>query len=412
MIIRCLGGFQEVGRNAVLLESGKERLLFDYGVKVETGEVPPATNADNILLSHAHLDHSGNIPALFKRFCCPVYSTAASFEQAHLLLKDSIKVAKLKNFPVRFSESDIKTMQHHEVRVTYGQQFELGNALVDVYDAGHVPGSASFLIEVEGKKIVYTGDFKLSATNLLNGARFNFDCDVAIMENTYSYKEHPPRQQIEKQLIEIINDTISNDGIALLPCFAVGRAAELLMLLDRYRISSRIFLDGMAKEATEIALHYPELLRDHKALQKALEDVVPLYTAEDRRMALKRPSVIITTAGMLSGGPVIHYLKKLYSRKECSLVFTGFQVPDTPGRRLFDTGWYRENDLNLKVNMGIHYLDLSAHAGRSELLDFIKKTAPEKIILMHGDRCEEFAKELQQQGLDAVAPENGDTVEI
>lgn len=410
MKIQCLGGFQEVGRNAILLQ-GRENLLLDYGIKVEKEEIPLRTKEriDGLLLSHPHLDHCGMVPTIRSH----TYATAATLDQALLLLKDSIKVAKLKGCNPQFSLRDIEKMQVS--RITFGQQFDVGSSVIDVFDSGHVPGSAGFLIETGGKRIFYTGDYRLSATRLLNGARYDLNgIDVLLTESTYSYKEHPPREQSEKELVEIINNTIAQDGNVLVPTFAVGRAAELLMILDAHKIRHPVYLDGMAKEAVDITLRYPELLRDPKALKKAVEDVVPLYSQTDRKMALKRPSVIITTAGMLSGGPVVHFLEKLHNAPNCSLVFTGFQVPDTPGRILLDTGKFinEEGDKKFDVKMKIHYLDFSAHASRSELLELIKRTNAEKTILLHGDRCEEFAEELQQQGLDAIAPENSDIVEI
>lgn len=414
MKIRCLGGFREVGRSAVLFED-KEKILMDYGLKVESGEIPEKVpfNIDGILLSHPHLDHSGMIPNMYHNQFCQTFSTISSFDQSHLLLKDSMKIAKLKNFPQRFSLRDIEKMQRHEARITFGQQFEIGNTLIDVLDSGHIPGGCGFLLD-SGKRIFYTSDFKSSPTRLLNAARFDVkDIDVLITESTYAFREHPPRKELEDKLHEIIRETINNDGIALLPCFAVGRSAEILMLLDEFRKEFPIFLDGMAREATEIALRYPEFLRDHKALKKALEDVVPLYTAEDRNMALKRPCAIVSTAGLLEGGPAVWFLKKLYDKPNCSLVFTGFQIPNTAGRMVLDTGRYRNEGLDLKIKMNVKYLEFSAHADRPELLELVKNTNPKKVICMHGDKCEEFAQEIRKDfGVDALAPKNGDVVEL
>ncbi len=407
MRIHCLGGFREVGRSAVLLETESERILLDYGIKVETGETPlQAKEVSALLLTHAHLDHVGLAPVVKSE----VYATAATLDQGRLLLEDSLKVAKRKNQPIHFSKRDIRKMK--TFIVTYGQRFELGNCEIEVFDAGHVPGSAGFLIEGD-KRVFYTGDFKLSDTRLLNGARFDVkDVDVLITESTYAYKEHPPRKIVEEKLIEIVEETIARDGNVLIPVFAVGRAAEILLVLHAHKIKHPIYLDGMAKEATEIIMRYPELLKNHKALKKALDRVIPLYTQRDRKIALKNPSVIVTTAGMLSGGPVVHFLKKLYNREDCALVFTGFQVPGTPGRELLETGMFVSENLKLKVRMRIKYLDFSAHCSRSELLEFIESVNAGKIIVMHGDSCEEFAAELREMGYEAVAPENGEVLEI
>jgi putative mRNA 3-end processing factor len=414
MLIKCLGGFREVGKNAILIETEKERILLDYGVKVETGEVPkPVARVDSILLSHAHLDHCGSTPILFKRFKSPIYSTVATFEQSHLLLKDSIKVAKRKGFPQRFSRNEIKKMRRREVRVTYGQQFETKSAVVDVYDAGHIPGSACFVIEVENKRILYTGDFNFKPTRLLNGAKIDVkDIDILIMESTYASKEHPIRRETEKKLFEIVSETIANDGIALIPSFAIARAAEIIMVLDSFKPDFPIYLDGMAIEATQIALRYPEFLRDPKVLRKAFKDVRFLHNNEERRKAVKNPCAIITTSGMLEGGPVIQHMKYLYNNPQSSVIFVGFLIPRTAGRYLLDTGRFVTENLDLKVKMRIYYLDFSAHSGRSDLFELVHKINPEKVICMHGDYCERFARELKGRGFDAIAPKNGDTVDV
>ncbi len=408
MRIHCLGGFREVGKSAVLLESKKTKLLLDYGIKVETCEIPlPAGNVDAVLLSHAHLDHSGMIPTVK----ADIYATPATFDQARLLLEDSIKVAKKKGLPIYFSTRDIKSMS--EFMVTYGQVIDVKDAEIEVFDAGHVPGSAGFLVTLEEKRIFYTGDFKLSETRLLSGAKFDVkDVDVLITESTYAYKEHPPRSAVEKKLIEIIHETIAIEGNVIIPVFAVGRAAEILLVLHAHKIKYPIYLDGMAKQATEIILRYPELLKDHKALKKAMNRVIPLHTPKDRKNALKHPSIIVTTAGMLSGGPVIYFLKKLRKREDCALVFTGFQVPGTPGYGVLETGVFTNEELSFPVKMRIKYLDFSAHCSRSELLKFIEDCRPEKIIVMHGENCEEFAEELKEKGYSAEAPRNGEVIEL
>jgi len=416
MLIKCLGGFREVGRNAVLLDTRNEKILMDYGLKVETGETPmPVREADVILLAHPHLDHSGSIPVLFRKFSAPIYSTAATFDQTHLLWKDSIKVARLKGRPQIFDDSNTENAKRNEVRITYGQQFETASAVVDVHDAGHVTGSAMFIVEVEGKRILYTSDFNTIQTRLLNGARVDQlkDIDILIMETTYGSRDHPPRDETEKKLAEIVQNTIANNGIALIPVFAIGRAAEILMVLNAFKSNFPIYLDGMAREATDIATHYPELVRDHRALREAFERAVPLYTDDERRDAIKKPCAIVTTGGALEGGPAAMYMRHLYGRPECSLVFTGFQIPRTAGRYLLDTGRYVADEVDLAVKMAIHSLDFSAHSGRSQLLEFVNKIRPKNVICMQGEYCERFATELKGRfGIEAVAPKTGDVLEV
>ncbi|MEM5778145.1 MAG: MBL fold metallo-hydrolase [Candidatus Aenigmatarchaeota archaeon] len=413
MKIRCLGGFREVGRNAVLIES-KEKILFDYGVRVETNEIPkPVENVDNIILGHAHLDHCGCLPMLYRKFKVPVFSTIATFEQAHLLLKDSLKVGKIKGFAKHFGESDIEKMKRSEVRITYGQRIDAENFSLDIFDAGHIPGSICPLMEMDKKRILYVSDFNLNPTRLLNGARIDAkDVDILILESTYSNRNHPNRKETEKKFFEAIESTIANEGIAVIPSFAVARAAEVLMILDSFKPNFPVYLDGMAKEATQIALKYPEFIRDYKALKKALEDVKLIYSNDERRKIIKEPCAIVTSSGELEGGPSVMYIKYLYNNPESSIIFTGFLIPRTAARYLVDTGRFVTEGFDLKIKMGIYTFNFSAHSDRNNLFDFVNKIKPEKIICLHGDYCERFAQELRGRGFDAIAPKNGDIIEI
>jgi putative mRNA 3-end processing factor len=413
MKIKCLGGCREVGRNAFLIE-GKDNVLFDYGVKVESNEIPkPAEKVDNIILGHGHLDHCGSIPILYRKFKIPIFSTAATFDQAHLLLKDSLKIARIKEFVKHFGESDIEKMKKNEVRTTYGQRIDGENFSMDVFDAGHIPGSMAPLIEMKGKRILYVSDFNVNPTRLLNGARIDAkNVDVLLLESTYSNRNHPDRRETEKKFFETIEATIANEGVAVLPCFAVGRAAEVLMILDSFKANFPIYLDGMAKEATEIALKYPELIKNPEALRKAVEDVKPIYSNDERKKIVKEPCAIVTSSGMLEGGPSVMYIKYLYDNIESSIIFTGFIIPRTAGRYLVDTGRFVTEGFDLKIKMGIHTFDFSAHSGRDDLFEFVNKIKPEKVVCIHGDNCERFATELRGRGFDAIAPKIGDIIDI
>lgn len=284
---------------------------------------------------------------------------------------------------------------------------------MDVFNAGHIPGSCMYLLKVDGKRILFTSDFNTETTRLLKGAKFDFkDIDILIMESTYANRDHPPRKETEKKFFEYITGTIANEGIALIPVFAIGRAAEILMVLGSLKLDFPVYLDGMTREATRITLDYPEFIRDPKALRKALKNVQLIYTANERRKIVKEPCAIVTSAGMLEGGPVVSYIKYLYNTPESSLTFTGFQVPRTAGRYLLDTGRFVLEDVDLKLKMSINHLDFSAHSGRSDLFDVAHKINPEKIICLHGEHCQRFAQELRGRGFDAIAPHNNDVIDI
>jgi putative mRNA 3-end processing factor len=413
MKIKCLGGCREVGRNAFLID-GKEKILLDYGVIVEGNEIPqPIEKVDDVILGHAHLDHVGSVPMLYRKFKIPIYATAATFDQADMLLKDSLKIARIKEFVKHFGESDIEKMKKNKVIVTYGQRIEANNFSMDVFDAGHIPGSAAPLLEIGGKRILYVSDFNVNPTRLLNGAKINAkNVNVLILESTYSNRNHPDRKETERKFFEAVQGTIANGGVAVIPSFAIARSAEVLMILDSFKPDFPIYLDGMCKGATEIALNYPELIRDSKALRKAVEDVKPIYSNDERRKIMKEPCAIVTSSGLLDGGPSVYYIKYLYNEPESSIVFTGFLIPKTAARYLVDTGRFVTEGIDLKIKMGIHQYDFSAHSGRDNLFDFVQKINPENVLCIHGDNCERFATELRGRGFDAIAPKMGDVIDI
>ena len=304
-------------------------------------------------------------------------------------------------------------MKRNEQIITFGQRFETKHNIVDTINSGHVPGSFMALVDAE-KRIFYTSDFNTGKSRLLKGANIKKikDVDVLITESTYASRDHPDRTKTEKAFIESIESTVANDGIALVPSFAIGRSTEILLILEHYKVKCPIYLDGMAKQAAQIALNYPELLKNPEALERILKRTKMVDNMKDRTEAAKRPAVIVSTSGMLTGGPIEFYIKQLFRREDCSLNFVGFQVPGTSGRYLLDTGRYVHKGVDLKMKMNINFFDFSAHTDRSGLFKFINKLSPQKVICMHGDQCDRFATELNSRGFDAIAPKNGDTVKI
>ena len=416
MKLNCLGGFREVGRNAIFLEGKDQRIMFDYGAKVESGESPltPKSKVDALFVSHGHLDHVGNTAALHRDTHCKTFETAPTADYTDLLLHDSLKVAKLKGFPIRYNAVDIMNLQRNLQKVKYGDEIKLGpKTSVEVWDAGHIPGSAIYILNIDGRKILYTGDFKLNSQRVIGGAKYDAkNVDTVIMETTYSSKDQPDRKEEEKQLYNTIRETLEGGGIALLPIFAI-RGAEILMILEQFGAHWPIYLDGMAKAATNIAMSHPEFVKDVDALHRAIDNAIPLYSTEERNNAMREPCIILTTGAAMEGGPIVHYMKNLYAREDCRIIFTGYQIPKTAGRYLLDTGNYVLGAINFKVKMDIKSFSFSAHADRSELMKFVQKIRPKKVVCVHGDYTEKFATEIRSRfGIDAIAPKMGDTVKI
>jgi len=414
MNLSFLGACKEVGRSGILVDTGSEKFVLDYGVKI--GEKPTLypkkvnVKLDGIFLSHAHLDHVGALPVLYKHGQkCKTYGIDITKQLTRMLLKDSLKIARSENQPLMFSEKDISIALKHFRSIDYKKTFNIGKTKITFLDAGHIPGSAMILLENNGKRLLYTGDFNLSDTRFLKGANLEDldNIDTVIIESTYSDREHPQRKKEELRFIDSINSTLANDGVAIVASFAIARAQEIMFILDDFDIKYPVYVDGMAEKATDIINRYPELQKEYNKLEKTMERLNIKYIehASQRKKIIKKPCVVITTGGMLSGGPVVWYIKKLHNKIESSIFLTGFQIPNTEGDILLQTGRYIHENLELSVKMNVNSYDFSAHASHSELLKTIKKINPGQVFCIHGDKTEKFADELRQNGFAAEAAE-------
>jgi len=417
MELKMLGGGREVGRSAILLSDEGRRIMLDYGMAV--GDPPrwpmPAPRIDAAILSHSHLDHCGAMPLLYeKNRRLPLFTNDITLDSSAMLIKDSIKIAKWEGYNLPFSQQAFHSMLHNAHLVDYGDRFNVGNFTCELRDAGHIPGSASpFLQHRSGLRIFYTGDIKLEDTNLLRGADLPKHTDVLLIDSTYSQTEHPSRIGEEKNVIEAVEEAIANEEPVIFPVFAVGRSQEVLLLLEKY--ADKIALDGMARAATELAMSYGRYLRDPAALRRILKKVTLINTEQERAKALDKFPIIVTTAGMAMGGPIIYYLRQLRGRPEAKILFVGYLTEDSPARGLLETGILRTTEEEIKVHCDIRHYDLSAHAGRSELFEIVRRTKPSLAVCVHGEpqSCDRFAEEISEDlGIKAVAPANGNVVEV
>ncbi len=408
--ISFLGAINSVGASGILVDTGMEKIVLDYGTKIQKMPplfpIPVQGKVDAVVLSHPHLDHSGGLPIFCANGDCPpVYSIDVAKPLVELLLLDSVKISHEEGIELPFTKKDVRQTIKNFVPVRYRKTFNIHKTKATLFDAGHIPGSAMPFLDCKGKTILYTGDFKTTNTRLMEKADTDLPkVDTLITESTYSDREHLDRKTQERELIRIIRDTLAVDGTTLIAGFAIGRLDEILLTLDAYGIDYPVYVDGMAKKAITIINNHRNLLRDPKSLDRALEKVEYIANERMRRRIMRQPCVILTTSGMLSGGPIAHYLKKLYNDRNSSLVLTGFQVEGSPGKTLLETGRYITEETNVEVQMLVRRLDFSSHLGRKELFDFVKHVNPKKVFCIHGDHTEEFAQELKEKGFDAVAP--------
>lgn len=412
--IEFLGASREVGRSAFLIHTDLN-IMADYGVKLfdETGVVkyPLHTNSkpDLAIMSHAHMDHIGTLPALFKENPkMNWYGTPPTKDICEILWMDSMKIMG-ENLP--YNLSHLQRALRNFNPIYYNQPLEFGETRVNFYDAGHISGSSMLDFTYKNKRLLYTGDFKCEETFMHNAAEAVEDVDVIMMESTYAKKEHPPRKETEQNFMDDIEETIDNGGNVLLPAFGLGRTQELLSVIRHYNRDIPVYIDGMGRELTKVYIRYGKYVKDVKKLTRAAESVKMVGSIEDKKEATRHPSVIISTAGMLNGGPALNYLFNMNNKSK--IIFTGYCVEGTNGWKLQKHGHITQNGEDLYVDLPVEYYNFSAHAGRSDILKMIKKANPEKVLLVHGDNPQEFARELNEElGFSALAPLPGEKVEI
>lgn len=414
MQVQILGSGREVGKSAILVQDNKTKVMLDYGAKLqpEPPKYPPRQKTDGIILTHAHLDHSGGLPILYKKWKQPCFMTDVTMDLSNLLLLDSIKVGKKQGYNTPFSKKDVNSLIKHTRLVQYNQDFRIGSFSCSLFDSGHIPGSAGVFLD-NGKRIFYTGDIQTEQSHLLYGCYLPDKTDVLITESTYSYKDHMDKEEEEQRFIRAVEETLAKEEDALIPVFAVGRAQEILLILENY--ANKIALDGMAKAASEIISYYGYYLRTPKKLKNILKRVHWIRTREEREKAMKNYPVIVTSAGMLGGGPAVHYLNEMRKNPESRVLFTGFLVEDSPGSKLIKTKVFDNAEEKFDVHCELNRFELSAHAGKSGLFDIIKKLRPKTVICVHGEdkNCKNFAKEIEERfNIQAYAPKNGEVIKI
>jgi putative mRNA 3-end processing factor len=412
--IKILGGGQEVGRSGILIE-GNKNILLDYGIKVEEKVEYPMSSGrvDAFVLSHAHLDHSGFSPTLYHSGMPPSFGTAPTKALAELLIEDAIRVQKMKHNPSKYKKTELRSFLNSFITYNYRSQIDFHDYTISLHNAGHISGSSITKIENNrnGRKLVYTGDFKLAPQLLQNGAEV-VESDVLVIESTYAIKEHPDRNNLIKLFVENIKEVVENNGIALIPVFAVGRSQEVLAILEKHKLTNYTYLDGMAKAATRIALEHQGYMHNPELLSGAVSKVTTLKKDAEREEAISGGSIIVTTSGMLTGGPVLNYLTKLNDK---SMIFlTGYQAEGTNGRKLLDNNPLDIDNRKVFIKTPFSFYDLSAHAGQADIYDYVKRSDPETVVCVHGDKTSTLALKdwLEMEGFEAYAPKNGDSIKI
>ncbi len=408
MKLRFLGACREVGRSALFLD---DSIMLDYGIKMgEPPEYPVnGVRPQVVLLSHCHIDHSGLVPNLMD-LEPDIFMTPPTADLANLLLRDSLKIAESTGVNAPYDAGDVHAFMYRTKTVDYRAKFHTHGYDVEFYDAGHIPGAACIHVTSKsGKSLLYTGDINTSDTRLVLGAVEFPDADYLAIESTYFSKDHTSRKETEAAFIESLKSTLDIGGNVIIPAFAIGRTQEMLMLLDAHGI--RPYVDGMGKDAYEIMMKHPSYLRNPTHLKRAYDNAIPVKSSKRDDVPMES-SVIVTTSGMLNGGPVMYYLNKLYNDPKSKIMLTGYQVEGTNGRMALDTGIIEYNGMVLQLRIKLEHHDFSAHAGDKELKGIVKDfcdRGTKAVFTMHGDNTEGFATWIEEEmGIKAYAPVVGE----
>ncbi|KAB1189049.1 MULTISPECIES: beta-CASP ribonuclease aCPSF1 [Haloferax] len=426
--ITTLGCCREVGRASFILSTPETRILIDCGDKPGSDDVPylqvpealgsGANSLDAVVLTHAHLDHSALIPLLFKYgYDGPIYTTEPTRDLMGLLTLDYLDVASKEGRTPPYESEMVREAIKHTIPLEYGDVTDIApDVKLTFHNAGHILGSSvsHFHIGDGLYNVAFSGDIHYDDTRLFNGAVNDFPrVETLVLESTYGGRNdyQTDQEDSEKRLIEVINETYDRGGKVVIPAFAVGRSQEIMLVLEQAMRDGKIpempvHLDGMIWEATAIHTTYPEYLRDELRDRIFHEDENPFLAdefnhidggEEERQdVADGDQAIILSTSGMVTGGPIMSWLRHIGPDPKSRLVFVGYQAQGTLGRRI-QNGWDeipvndRDNSgrsNTLKLKMDVETVDgFSGHADRQGLENFIKtmNPRPEKVLCVHGD---------------------------
>jgi hypothetical protein len=432
LCLTALGGFGEVGRSSILIQTMESNVLLDCGIN--PGATNPSEafprfdapqfsleNIDAVVISHAHLDHCALVPFLFKYgYDGPVYCSAPTSTLMTLLQLDYLDVLNKQGVMAPYDQKGVRETVLHTIPLRFGVVTDIAPDIrLTLHNAGHILGSSVVHLHIgEGlHNILYTGDYKFSRTILLENATAEFPrVETIITESTYGALDDimPSRIEAEERLSTIINQTFEKKGKVLIPVPAVGRAQEIMLILDDHMKrgmirEAPIFLEGMISEATAIHTAYPEYLarevRDsilHQGINPFQSEYLTIVEHPSARQEIidGEPCIVMATSGMLEGGPVIEYFKHFAADERNSMIFVSYQIEGTLGRRV-QRGLAETPMMNndgkieiVKVKLRVESIEgFSGHSDRKQLVNYIRRVAPklERIIICHGEKAKSLS---------------------
>ncbi len=410
-----LGGAGEVGNVGCVLEDKTgTRLLIDYGLAPTRPPKYPgeAPKIEDVIITHSHIDHIGMAPWLVASHDAKLHATPLTAALSTMMWSDTYKISNIEGYPLPWDRRDLETAQAAWRTHEFGEWVESCDWRWRLHRAGHVPGAAMVEIETDERRILWSGDLDTRDSPNVLGA-VPIECDILFLEGTYGGREHPERAGEEERFREKVMEVIQRGGMVLVPAFASGRGQDILRLL--YSIDSKldIHYDGMGKSVTRFWLEHDQFLRDPEGMRNIWSRVKRVSSKSDRKKALTA-DVIVTTSGMLDGGPALWYLNRIKNDDDSAVLLSGYQAESSGGRSLLDNGRLPIFGRSAEIRCEVEQFDLSNHAGHQHLVDFAKSTKAADVVLFHAppEGAEALAAAIQANGQRTHIPENGKTMII
>lgn len=452
--IFCLGGVKQVGRSCFIVMTSESKIMLDCGINPGENNAIDAypridwfdfklEDLDAIIISHAHIDHQGFLPTLFKYgYDGPVYCTEPTLPLMNLLQLDSVKISQNNGVYCPYEIRDINEIIKHCITLPYGKPTDISpDTTITLNNAGHIMGSATVHLNISGAhNILYSGDYKYAKTQLLDSAVSNYPrVETLITESTYGASSDlmPDQRVVYNNFTENINKTLTNGGKVLIPVPAVGRAQEIMLVLDKEMkegrlIEAPIYIEGMISEASAIHMSYAHYLGQEvrrsvsqgiNPFQSEYFTVVNGWGKRDEVLNDQNPAIIMATSGMLEGGPSVEYFKEIATKENNQMIFVSYQINGTLGRRVLDgnTNEVSMMEKNGKVKViplkcKTQKIDgFSGHSDFNQILNFVSRIKPKRVLVNHGERTksENTASTIYNKlGIRSSVPDNREIIKL
>jgi KH/beta-lactamase-domain protein len=424
VMLFCLGGVKQVGRSCFIVVTPESKVMLDCGIN--PGELSgldayprldwfnfDLDDLDAVVISHAHIDHQGFLPTLFKYgYKGPVYCTEPTLPLMTLLQNDSVKIAKSNGTYIPYETRDVNEVIKRTITLPYGKPTDISpDITITLNNAGHIMGSATVHLNISGAhNILYSGDYKFARTQLLDSAVAMYPrVETLITESTYGNSTDimPDQQFVYRTFTESINKTLTEGGKVLIPVPAVGRAQEIMLVMakemhDGRLIESPIYIEGMISEASAIHMSYAHYLGSDvrrsvsQGVNPFLSEYFTVISGGKREEVIndENPAIVMATSGMLEGGPSVEYFKEFAPNPQNKIMFVSYQINGTLGRRVLDGTMSQVSMMDksgkvkvVPVRCQTQKIDgFSGHSDFNQILGFVSKVKPKRVLVNHGER--------------------------